>query len=317
LGGGFPGGDQFVGASEVVPDEGLDVGLDDDVSLRAPGEIGVVLDDREGATDDVGGGARGGEAAGLEVDGDGNVGAEQARAFNRNGGGEEAVHERAALELDGDEKSRVGAGASEWRPDRAARVVDGDAGVDVGGGDGEGRGEFFEGFAGSEALEVTLEAEIVGQAEPGGRPAAEVGESCERGDALHVVERDTGAIDGADQSADAGAGNAIDGDAGVFERADDADVGDAAGEASGEGEADAWAIAGGARFFFGEGLHLVGGVAQPVFGEANFGGRIAWLVAGPIEVGMAGLVVLVGHSEYSLVLLRRWVRLFDRGMLVL
>ena len=33
-----------------------------------------------------------------------------------------------------------------------------------------------------------------------------------------------------------------------FERADHADVRDAAGEASGQGQADAWAIAGGARF---------------------------------------------------------------------
>ena len=61
-------------------------------------------------------------------------------------------------------------------------------------------------------------------------------------------ERDAGAIDGADERADAGACDAIDGDAGIPQRANDADVSDAAGEASGEREADAagdrrWGVA--------------------------------------------------------------------------
>ena len=101
-------------------------------------------------------------------------------------------------------------------------------------------------------------------------------------------------------------GDAIDGDAGIFERADHADVGDAAGEASGEGEADAGPVACGARLFAGERLHLVGGVAQPVFGEGDsFGGAVT-SVGVVALVGIAVvLVVLVGHSEYSLVRLRR------------
>ena len=102
---------------EIVPDEGLHVGLDDDVGLRAPGEIGVALDDRERAADHVGGGARGGEAAGFEVDGDGDVGAEQAGAFDGDGRGEEAVDEGAAFELNGNEQPRIGAGAAKRRAD--------------------------------------------------------------------------------------------------------------------------------------------------------------------------------------------------------
>ena len=300
--GGFSGGDEFIGAGEVVPDEGLYVGFNDDVGLRAPSEVGMVLDDGEGAADDIGGGAGRGEAAGFEIDTDGDVGAEQAGTFNGDGSGEEAVDEGATFELDRDEEAGIGAGAAQGWSNRAAGVIDGDAGVNVGGGDGEGRGEFLECSDRSEALEVALEAKIVGQAEPGRRPAAEVGKGSERGDALHVVERDAGAIDGADERANAGAGDAIDGHAGVEQRADNADVGDAAGEASGEGKSNAGAVTVGARLSESEGANAIGCGAQPLFGEGDLVGTV---------------VRIVGHSDYSLVPLAGWARLFDRRMLVL
>jgi hypothetical protein len=319
LGGDFSGGDQIISAREIVPDERLNVGLDNDVGLRAPGQVGVALDDGERSADNVGGGAGRGEAAGFEVNGNGDVGAEQAGTFDWDGGCQEAIDEGATFELDGDEESRVSAGTAQRRAERAARVVDGDTGVDVGGGDGEGRGELLEGFERSEALEIALEAKIVGEAEPGGRPAAEVSEGGERGDALHVVERDACAVDGADQRTDASAGDAIDGDAGVSESANHADVGDAAGEASGECEADARAISAGARLVASQRLDAVVGVAQPLLGERDLFRDVA-------RVAIAGLVVLivlivfvllVGHPDYSLVRLRIGRSLFDRGMLVL
>jgi hypothetical protein len=86
----------------------------------------------------------------------------------------------------------------------------------------------------------------------------------------------------------------------------------------GQGEADARAVAGGAGLFFGEQLDFVGGVAQPVFGESDLFRDAVTSVGVVALVGIAVvLVVLVGHSEYSLVRLRRRVRLFDPGMLVL
>ncbi len=55
-----------------------------------------------------------------------------------------------------------------------------------------------------------------------------------------------GAIAGPDQGSDAGSRDDIDGDAGVLERADYTDMGDAAGKTACQGQTDAGAFAGGA-----------------------------------------------------------------------
>ena len=135
-GGGFAGYDHFVGLGEVVPDEGLYVGFDDDVGLGAPGKIGVTLNDVEGAAENVREGARFFEITGFEINGDDHVGAEEEGAFYRDRGGEKAVNEGAAFELDRHEETGIGAGSAHRRADKSAGIIDGNAGADIGGGNG-------------------------------------------------------------------------------------------------------------------------------------------------------------------------------------
>ena len=117
------------------------------------------------------------QISGFQIDGDDDVRAEQQASFDGHRRGQKAVDQRAAFELNGHEQAGIRAGAAQRRTDRSARVVNGDAGIDVGGSDGQRRGELLESFSGREAREIPLEAKIVGQAEPGRRPAAEVRET--------------------------------------------------------------------------------------------------------------------------------------------
>src|SRR4029077_16774289 len=99
-------------------------------------------------------------------------------------------------------------------------------------GNGEGSFQFFKGFHMRESREVFFHALIGGQAEPGRRPASESRESGIAGNALHVVKGHAGAIAGADQSADAGSGDTINGNAGVDQCTKHTDVRNATREAS-------------------------------------------------------------------------------------
>src|SRR5580658_4083002 len=164
LRGGLSYGDEFVGAREIVPHERLDVRLDDDLSLLAPGDVGVTLNDRKRAADHVGGCAWCGEAAGFQVDRDGDIRAEQQRAFDGNWRGKEAIDQRAAFELYGHEQAGIRAGSAQRRAERSTRVVDRNALGDVACGDSQWCGEFLERFLWCESLEISLEAQIVGEA---------------------------------------------------------------------------------------------------------------------------------------------------------
>ena len=62
------------------------------------------------------------DAASFEIHGDNDVGAEQQRAFDGNRGGQKAVHESAALVLNGHEKSGIGAGRAQRRGDRRRSI---------------------------------------------------------------------------------------------------------------------------------------------------------------------------------------------------
>ena len=199
----------------------------------------------------------GSHAGGFEINGDDDVGAEERDAFHWNRGSEKSVHQGAVFKLNRHEETGIGAGAAQRRGQRAAGVINGDAGVDVGGGDGQGSYEVFEIFCGREAGEIFFEALIGGEAEPGRGPAAEIGEAGVRADALHFFERRAGTIGGADQRADAGAGDSVNVNALVAQNPQHADVRDAAGEAAGQSQADfgarevwrfAAAAVGGTRF---------------------------------------------------------------------
>lgn len=198
----------------------------------------MFLDDGERAAENVGEGARLAVRAGLEVDGDDEFGAEEESAFDGNKGGEEAVDESAALEFYGNEQAGISAGSAQGRAKQTAVVVDGQAEIDIGGGDGERLLQLFKGFCWRKTSEEFFEAIVGGETEPGGGPAAEVSELDFVGGEFHGFERSSGTIGRTDESADAGAGDDVDGDACFAKDAENTDVGDAAGETASERNAD-------------------------------------------------------------------------------
>src|SRR6266481_3231958 len=148
----------------------------------------------------------------------------------------------------------------------SASVVHGDPSVDIRGSYGERSFQFFEGLHMRESRKVFFHALVGGQAEPGRRPAAKIREGGGAGNALHVVKRYAGAIAGADQRADAGTCDTINGNAGFRQRAKHADVRDATRESASQREPDAKALTVRPLLAGGERMKFILRVPQPVEG---------------------------------------------------
>ena len=148
------------------------------------------------------------QVARFQIHGDDDVRAEQQRALDGNRRGEKTVNQRSVLKLNGHEQPGIRAGTAQWRAEQPARVVHGDAGVDVRRGDGEGRGELFESLCGCEAgSDIVSMRWLVARPSQEGVQRPKSAKLVVRGDALHLIERHSGAIACADQGADTGAGD--------------------------------------------------------------------------------------------------------------
>src|SRR6266699_1145470 len=101
--------------AEIVPHEWFHVRLDDDVRLRAPGEIGMTLNDVECTAENIGEGARLLDVGGFEIDGNDDVRAQEQCALDRHRRGQESIHQRPPLILDGQEQTGVRAGSAKRR----------------------------------------------------------------------------------------------------------------------------------------------------------------------------------------------------------
>src|SRR5260370_21097083 len=121
-----------------------------------------------------------------------------------------------------------------------------------------------------EAREVSFQALIGGETEPGRRQAAKVGKARGAGDALHVVEWDTGAVAGADQRADAGSRDTINRNTGTGQAAKGTDVRDATREPSGKRQTNTGALGRIAFLARGKGAKFVLSVAKPINGVRYF-----------------------------------------------
>ena len=144
--------------------------------------------------------------------------------------------------------------------------------------------------------EISFHALVGGQAQPGRGPAAKIREGGGGGNALHGVKRDAGAVTCADQRADAGAGDAVNGNACVYQRTQYADVRDAARKAASQRQPHAGALGAWLLFTGCEGTKLVLCVAQPVESVCN---------------------LVFDHAVLILVPLRYWGTWFDQAMPVL
>src|SRR6202008_1161735 len=121
-----------------------------------------------------------------------------------------------------------------------------------------------------ETGKIGFHALVGGQAQPGWRPAAEIGEAGGASNALHVLKGYAGAIASANQSADAGAGDTINGDIRVYQGANHTDVCNAAREAASQGKPYAGTFGGRAFFIGGKGAKFVFRIAQPIEGVGYF-----------------------------------------------
>jgi hypothetical protein len=118
-----------------------------------------------------------------------------------------------------------------------------------------------------------------------------------RSDALHFVERRASTKSRTYERADAGARNEVDGNAGFAKDAQNANVGDTAGESASEREADARALRWFALFAFGDREQPFFGGLQPADCIGHFAGA---------------------HSDNTLTRAMGWGHSsFDQGMAVL
>jgi len=99
--------------------------------------------------------------------------------------------------------------------------------------------QFLKGLDLEQAVEESNHALITGESVAGKGPAGNVLEAHARGDLLQLRRRKTAAVCGADKSAYACTCNISDRDIFFFENLEDADVGDAAGETSAQGQTNA------------------------------------------------------------------------------
>src|SRR5712671_436714 len=130
--------------------------------------------------------------------------------------------------------------------------------------------QLFKSFEMGKTRKIGFHALIGGQAKPGWRPAAEIGEAGGAGDALHIFEWNAGAIAGANQGSDTGARDAVNGDVRVDQGANHPDMCDAAREATRQGKPYAGTFGGWALFIGGKGAKFVLRIAQPIEGVGYF-----------------------------------------------
>jgi hypothetical protein len=233
-------GDKLRGFHKFIPENFVDVRLDENVGGVAPELVGRELHDRKRTADDfdrVAGLA--GEDAGFQVDRNDDLCTQVARADGRYLFGEKAVDEDAILDLDRLEEPGIGAGGANRRADFTGGAIGGFAGEEIGGDDAERNLHVLEAVLERELAEEIFEALVRSHAHAGNRPAPEIAESGRGALALHLLGRSAARVGGGDQRAYAGPGDAIDGNAVLFEGAKHANVSDASRETAAECDADA------------------------------------------------------------------------------
>ena len=152
--------------------------------------------------------------------------------------GEHAIDQPAPLNFYGKKHPRISATGAHRIDDGAGRKNRASAGFEIGGGDGQRDAQFFKGMNLQGLFEKSGHAIGAGEAEARKSPAGESGKTNFVGDFFQFRDGESAAISGAHDRANAGARNHADRDALFFENFEDADVRDAASEASAEGDAD-------------------------------------------------------------------------------
>ena len=166
------------------------------------------------------------------------LGAHVAQGNGGNGVGEHAVDEHASANFYRQEHAGVGATGANGIDERAGMEDDAFAGRKIGGGDGQRDAQFFESLDLEDAVEESDHALVAGEAVARQSPTGKVFEADLGGEFLEFGDVESAAIGGADESADAGARDKADRNVFFFENFEDADVSQAAGEASAEGQTD-------------------------------------------------------------------------------
>ena len=140
--------------------------------------------------------------------------------------------------FNGQEKTGVSARSSKRGADLSLGEMDGLARKQVGGNDSQRNFHLGESSRGSETMEEIIEALVGSHAHARKRPASKITEASQTSLASHFVEGCSAGIGGGDQSANAGAGDEINGNLVLFQDAQYANVGDAPRESAAQRDSD-------------------------------------------------------------------------------
>ena len=241
---GDAGVDGFIGAIEVVPSNGVNIGPDDEVGVTFPGLDLVLLGGAYRARDDlknVGGRAM---VAVLNADGyaQDKLSAELAGRLRGNGSDQAAVDEAARSNIDWLEQTWESAA----RADRVLEVAVGEddrlAIIKVGGNDRERDTQIFEILSVENAIDQVAETMVAGETEARNAPAADVAKFEHAACGDDASQRSTAGIRRAENAADAGAGDARNRNAMLLENLQHAEMCEAARKSTAQGDSDACPI---------------------------------------------------------------------------
>ena len=215
-GSGFNG---FVGAMEVVPGEGGDIGAQHQIGVALPEIILVFLRGGYGATNDLKNVA--GRTAKAILESDRNAqhegGTKVTGSLGRDGSHQAAIGETARANLYRLKQAGKRAAGANGVDQISVSQDHGIAGIEVGGDDGHGNLEVFKLEGIENATDEITETMITGQTKPGNAPSRDVAEAQRAAGGDDASQRRAAGVRRSENAADAGAGNAGDGDVVLLE----------------------------------------------------------------------------------------------------
>jgi len=232
--------DSFIGAVEVIPGQGMDVGPEDEVRVAFPDFELMFLSRMDRAANDLKNVCWGAAVAVLYADRDtDNRGSTEVTSGTRwNRGDEPTVRKTPRADLDRFEQAREGATRADGVHKIAMREHDGFAGSEVRGHYCKRNGELFKAAQLENAFDQIPKTLIARQAEPGDAPTGDVPKAEGTADLNDARKGRATGIGSAEDAAHAGSRDVRDGDAVLFEDLQNAEMREAARETSAKGEAD-------------------------------------------------------------------------------
>jgi len=161
----------------------------------------------------------------AQVHGNNAFGTELPDRRRRNGVGQHTVYKQTPIDIHGEKHPRIRATRSNGVHQRSRFQDNGFASREVGGADRQRNPKLLKGTHLQEFLEEARHPVIAGETEAGNRPPRKIPETHEIGNLFKFLCRDSATVRSPDQRANAGSGNAINGNSVLFEDFEDADVG--------------------------------------------------------------------------------------------